>query len=188
MATLPSRADLVSSLTTEAAYQSALGDFYDFVSQLWVSGAPEDLTIALGSVTPTRAAITVDTESSTATDDLTNVVATNINNKTLIIRAKHAARKVVIKHLAGGSGQFFNNTAGDVELDNVTKVIMFSYNNTSNRWEEMYRNWGVFAPVTADKTAVKTALNIGTAADYDVGTSSGQIPFFSTSFFYYSFW
>lgn len=176
MTNLPDKSYLTSGLTTEANFQSAIGSLYDYLSELVTGSTPTITDIVLGSITPTSSFITVDTENDTTTDDLTNMLTTNIGTKVVFMRSQSSARSVVLKHLAGGTGQFYLNTQVDVTLNNSSKMIAFVYNATSNRWEELWRNWGVFTPTAGDITNVKASLNMGTAANADVGSGSSQVP------------
>lgn len=176
MTDLPDKTDLTSSGTSEAEFQGAIGALYDYVSQLVVGQPPEINSIVLGSITPSSTFITVDTESDTSADDLTNIVPTNIGAKVIFVRSESSARAVTLKHNSGGTGMFWNHGAVDVVLDNINKLIVFYYNPDSTRWEELWRNWGVFTTGAGDRAAALTAIGAGTAATKDTGTLSGQVP------------
>jgi len=176
MTSLPPKSDLTSGLTTEAEFQSAIGSLYDYLSQLVTGATPESIEILLGSITPESTFIIVDAENEAASDDLTNILSTEIGPKIIMVRVESDARPVTLKHMASGTGQLFLNGAADAVLNATGKCIAFYYNVAENRWEELWRNWGVYAPTTADITAVLTALQLGTAAQANLGTGPSQVP------------
>lgn len=177
MTDLPSKGDLVNTDTLEAAYQAALGDLYDFLTQLFIGDTEgEALTISSGVITPTLGFIYADTEGAASTDNLTNISATNIGSKIIVLKATSAARKIVVKHLASGSDQIYLKTGADATLDNTDKLIVLGYNSTSSRWEELWRNWGLYLPTATDISDAKTALGLGTAATLNYGTDPDQVP------------
>jgi len=177
MAELPVKDDLVDSGTTEAAYQAALGTLYDFIAQICVStAAPEAIEIAAGSMTPDKTFVKADTESLASTDNLDNILATNVGNKVLFLKSTNASRVITIRHLQGGTGQIYLAAGANLVLDDTSKMIALYYNSTSSRWEELWKNWGLYLPVASDKTAVRTLLALGTAALVDTGVSAGNVP------------
>lgn len=90
-----------------------------------LGGATEtELTIATGSITPTQANHNVDTESDAASDDLTNIVTTNIiDNGYLVIRPNNTSRTIVVKDQAGGAGQIHTLSGADVTLDDTIRIM-----------------------------------------------------------------
>lgn len=106
---------------TEGENKTAFEDQLKGVKQIPGAGiADQALTIATGSVTPALGSsniLVIDTEASAATDDLTNIVLTNIDDGAMVfVRNANAARVVVAKHSAGGSGQLSLSTGGDFVL------------------------------------------------------------------------
>lgn len=106
---------------TEGENKTAFEDQLKGIKQIPGAGiADQALTIASGSVTPAAGAsaiLVIDTEASGSTDDLTNIVQTNIDDGSMIwVRNANAARVVVAKHSAGGSGQLSLTTGGDFVL------------------------------------------------------------------------
>jgi hypothetical protein len=176
MTDLPDKTDLTSGATTEAEFQGAIGALYDYIQELVTGATPELNDIVLGEITPTSTFITVDTENDTSSDDLDNILFTNIGPKVIFVRSLSSARSVVLKHLAGGSGQLYLHGEADVTINNVNKLIVLYYNVASSRWEELWRNWGLHTPVAGDVADVKTTLDFGTAADVDTGTDPDEVP------------
>lgn len=174
MTDLPDRDNLASALTTEAQFQAAIGDFYDFVSQLLFTGPPVVQTPTIDVLTTTSTFIKIDTENGTSTDNLKNILNTLIGAKVIMISSVSSSRVVTIKHQSSGTGQFFNRDAADVVLDDPRKTIVYYYD--TNQWRELYRNWGLFTTSAGDIAAAKTALGLGTASAADVGTGTGQVP------------
>ena len=117
----PAIGALNNAAKTEGEMKTHFEDLNKAARQIPGAGvADQALTIASGSVTPALGAsniLVVDTEASAATDDLTNLVLTNIDDGALVyVRNANAARVVVAKHSAGGSGQLSLSTGGDFVL------------------------------------------------------------------------
>ena len=118
--------------------KTALEDQRDFVSEDVGGAAESELTIATGSVTPTLGIHSIDTEADAASDDLTNIVTTNLpDGRLLLIHANNGARDVVVKHNAGGAGQIALQTAADFTLDTTSKWVLLK--RTGADWEEIGR-------------------------------------------------
>lgn len=115
--------------------------------QLPGGSAMSNLTIAAGVITPTKACHVVDTEGAAATDDLTNIVQTNMPDGSLAILSSAAVgRTVVLKHAAGGAGQMTLQGSVDFPLAHPLSVIMLRRDGAT--WVEVNRNTSL-APVMA---------------------------------------
>lgn len=176
MTDLPTKTDLTSSGTTETEFQSAIGDLYDFIAQLADTGTKESLSISADAITPSQGIVILDTEASDATDNLKNISNTNLGGKVLFIRPVSSARTIVLKHMAGGGGQLYLTAAADLSMTNSQQMIAFLWNSSSSRWEEFWRNWGLWLPSAADIAAAKVAFGFGTAAFVNTGNGIGDIP------------
>ena len=100
--------------------------------------ADTTLTIASGSVTPTQGNHQVDTEGAAATDDLTNIVTTGLDDgRLLIVRSVSAARVVTVKNAAGGAGQVNLIDGGDFVLDSASKMLLLK--RVGADWYEVSR-------------------------------------------------
>ena len=64
--------------------------------------APEALGIVLGKVTPSKGFLKLDTENTAPTDDLDNIVATNLGQKIIFVQSTSDARVITLKHNASG--------------------------------------------------------------------------------------
>lgn len=116
--------------------------------------ADTTLTLASDSVTPTQGNHTIDTQSAAASDDLKNIVTTNLDEgRLLIIRAANGARDVVVKHAATGAGQIFLYNAVDFTLDDTSKTLTLK--RVGADWYEVCRSF--FNPLSGLKTTVYTA-------------------------------
>lgn len=76
-------------------------------STLQLPGAAEAeaLTIATGQITPTRAAVIVDTEGGTSADDLTTIATANMHaGAVLMLCAANSGRTVTVRHGTGAGG------------------------------------------------------------------------------------
>ncbi len=139
MSNLPEITYLDSARTEGELKTSFYSPWLDVNSEL-PGGAEEitELTISTGSITPIYAAHTVDTEGDVSTDDLTNIVITNMPEaRRIILRAEDGTRSVVLKHLVGGSGQISISTGQDLVLDNIIKHIELMLVDTT--WVEIGR-------------------------------------------------
>lgn len=111
------------------------------LSELLGGGAATELTIASGTITPTRAIHSVDTEADASTDDLSNIsLTTQEDGRILILFAANGGRTVRLKHSAGGSGQMMLAGAADYDLDETSKTIVLRREGT--QWVEVALNPG----------------------------------------------
>ena len=115
--------------------------------------------ITAGTIKPTAALCTVDTEGAASSDDLTNITgepditATGFpGHGVVILRAANTARTVVVKHLAGGSYDMELHGSADFSLDDDAKRIVLELRGT--RWYEVDRFYA------ADSAARRTALGL----------------------------
>lgn len=124
-----------------SAAKAALDGLNGFVKQMPEGGAVQALTIASGTLTPAVDAarfVTVDTEGAAASDDLANIAVTECPEGSFIfLRAANAARTVILKHAAGGSGQLSLSGAADLSLDTTTRVVLLRLESTT--WVEVAR-------------------------------------------------
>lgn len=124
MTTLPSPGYISHPDRTEGEGKQYFEDLRSVIAELLGGAAESELTIAAGSVTPTGAAHSIDTEGDAASDDLTNIDVTNHpEGRLLLIRGEDAARVVTAKHLAGGSGEISFVAGADVAL--TTSAYLF---------------------------------------------------------------
>jgi hypothetical protein len=86
------------------------------------------LTIASGAVTATQNFHTIDTESSTTTDDLDTINGGN-DGAILYLSAASGARTVVLKDLTGNI-----DGPGDITLDNAGDMAHLIFNSASSTW------------------------------------------------------
>ena len=138
----PAELDLVPTNPLDVSTGEQQQNFLDFLSatyQLPGAQAAGTATIASGSITPTRAVTVVDTEGAAASDDLANAAVSSMEiGRWLVLRAANTARTVVVKHAAGGSGQFLLKSLADFSLDDTEKMIGFYRSGTD--WVEMFRS------------------------------------------------
>jgi hypothetical protein len=82
-------------------------------------GAPSELTISSGSITPTGGFHTVDTEGNASSDDLDNINDINLTDGTiLVIKAENSTRTVVAKDFTGNL-----RLNGDFSLTHVDDTL-----------------------------------------------------------------
>ena len=177
MAVLPDKNDIIDNATTEVEFQDAMSDLYDFVEQIALSGPAEALEIdASGVIVPTQSVVQIDTNNSAATDNLDLITTTSIGEKVIFIRSTSAARVITLRHNQSGSGKLWLNGATDVVLRSPTYCIALLWNATNSRWEELFRNFGLYVTDSSEITAIKTLLGLGTASAVDTGTDPTDVP------------
>lgn len=100
-------------------------NYFEAKTDTILGGSPETtLTIATGVITPTLGSHAVDTEAAAATDDLTNILTTNLNDgNLLLIHSVSAARVITIKHNAGGAGQVSLSLGVDLVLESPNEWV-----------------------------------------------------------------
>lgn len=175
MTSMPIKSYLTSGTTTEAQFQSAIGDLYDVLNQLAIIGPQELNTLLSGSISPLKCNIKLDTENAIAADNLNLIVPNNIGEKMIFLKISANSRAVTLKHMASGTGKMYLNTEADVVLNDTRYCIALHWDETAQRWNEVWRNFGVFiAP--GSESVIRTQLGLGTAATRDVGLLTGQIP------------
>jgi hypothetical protein len=159
MANLVASGYISAGTRTEGEVKTAFEDQRTFISQL-VGGATETtLTLATDQITPVAGVHSVDTQGGAGTDNLANALQDNLpDGSFLLLRSVSAARLVVVKHSAGGAGQFSLQTLADFTLTKPTQWILFK--RTGTLWEEIMRSASQTPTITA-----KGDLIAATAAD-----------------------
>lgn len=162
MSTLPALDYLSDAARTQGEEKTAFEDQLAAVKQIPGAGVAEQaLTIAAGSVTPAAGAsglISIDTEAAAASDDLTNIVQTNVpDGSVIVIRCTNNARAVVVKHNAGGAGLVSLANSLDATLNTTTKFLWLK--RTGTLWEEIPPRAG-----SLDITMAGTAINEAAAS------------------------
>lgn len=131
--------------------------------------APSTLTIASGSITPTKAVHLVDTEGAASTDDIDNIVTSGVEDgHRLIIFAANGSRDVVVKHNSGGTGNIFLVGDADKTIDDDEKALMLIRNG--DNWYEAGWNSGeaaITVNVSSDQTLTAAASR---TASHGLGT------------------
>lgn len=123
---------------TVTEMRSALEGVRDSVFQTLGHAPKTTLTIASGAITPNRAVHKVNTESSAATDDLTNILSTNIpDGYWLVLEAQDPSRVVTIVDGAGGAGQINTLDGDDIVLNDRPRVFL-EYDDSGGAWNEVF--------------------------------------------------
>lgn len=155
MATFPAENYMSNASRTQGEGKAALEAMLAATKQIPGAGAAElAVTIAAGSITPAGSVgvLVIDTESATASDDLANIVTTNYpDGSMLLLRNSNAARFVVLKHAATGSGQLFLSRNVDYVLDDTKKFMLLQRRGAD--WYEVWRSPAPLAMPTVNKTA-----------------------------------
>lgn len=152
----------------------------DRIAKLELPGAlpPENLSILDGSISPTRAAVIVDTEGGAPADDLTAISTTLSDGTTLhegmelAIRAKDASRVITVKNSSAVNG-ILTADSKNVVLSTGWWLVLYLENGS-------WRQKSVNAPVNiATKNAlglVKIGNGISVANDGTISVLSVTIP------------
>jgi hypothetical protein len=185
MASLPAFDAFTNPAQTNGPAKQAQDDMVAFISNLLGGATRSELTIATGSVTPGvnshGGSFTIDTEADAASDDLDNIVTTNVHDGELIIvSAQDAARVVTCRHAQGGDGQMSMVDASSFVLDSLSKWIMFR--NDSGTMTEVMRFYGTddagfktfrsITDVVSASDTVEGIVELATTAEIDTGTDT----------------
>lgn len=144
----------------------------DRIAKLELPGAlpPENLSILDGSISPTRAAVVVDTEGGAPADDLTAISTTLSDGTTLhegmelAIRAKDASRVITVKNSAAVNG-ILTADGKNVVLGTGWWLVLYL---ESGSW----RQKNVSAPM---EIATKNNLGLVKIGDYIKVDAEGRI-------------
>lgn len=155
MSTLPAANYLTDNARTEGEFKAGLEAMLAATKQIPGAGVAElAITIAAGSITPAGSggALVIDTESSAASDDLTNIVQTNYpDGSMLLLRNANSARTVIVKHAATGAGQILLARSADYVMDDTKKYLLLQRRSTD--WVEISNSPAVLTMPTVNKTA-----------------------------------
>jgi microcystin-dependent protein len=142
---------------TVTEMRTALENVRDSVFQSLGRAPKTTLTIATGSITPNRAVHRINTEGSASTDDLTNILSTNVpDGYWLVIEALDPSRVVTIKDSAGGAGQISTLDGNDLNLNDRGRVFL-EYDDTGGVWNEVF---------VAKQAGMPAGLIVGSIAPY----------------------
>lgn len=176
MSSFPALNYLADATRTEGEEKTAFEDLNKAAKQISGSGIAETtLTLATDQVTPPAGGggiFSIDTEGAAATDNLKNILQTNLpDGSGLLIRCVTSARNVVVKNSAGGAGQISLRTAGDFTLGDPSHWLQLK--RTGSLWEEVDR-YPEAMPGILTKTAnyTTTAADRGKLIDYTSSTST----------------
>src|SRR6185369_8443035 len=142
MTAFPAAGHITNSARTEAEVKADLDAWLAATKEMPGGTAATGLTIASGSVTPTTAGATVDTEGAASTDDLTNIAVTNMpDGRIFFMRSNSSGRTVVVKNGAGGSGQILLADGADFSLVDPEMYLALR-NAGGTTWKELFRSYG----------------------------------------------
>lgn len=134
----PAAGYMNNNARTEGEMKQAFEDLLAAAKQLPGGAAVSTLAIAAGVVTPTGSVHLIDTESAASTDDLATMATTNLPDGSLLLIASVAdGRDVVLKHLAGGTGQMNLAHGADFTLDVAKQGVLFQLR--AGVWVEVMR-------------------------------------------------
>jgi hypothetical protein len=135
MTALPA-ADFFNGAITNAEAKDAQDEILAVIRELLGGEARSELTIASGSITPTGAVHTVDTESDAGSDNLDFIAQTNHpETRFLAIRAEDPTRAVVVRHNITGTGKILLADAVNLTLTGADQWLLLMRDDTT--WREM---------------------------------------------------
>jgi len=174
MTAFPGQLPFDNSDLTAASHATWLRDLQSATEELLGGKAPTALTIAAGSITPTGAIHTVDTEAQAAADDLAHIDLTNMpDGRLLLLYPVNGARVVTVRHAQGGAGEILTADATDIVLDATMKWFL-GRANAAGKVEEVARGFA------GDKAAAQASLGLGSAAVASIGLAAGNVPLAET--------
>lgn len=169
MSHLPASGYLSDAARTTAEMKQGLEDVRDAIAASFGNAEMVELTIVSGSVTPTQAAHSIDTEADASSDALTHLDQTDMPDGAMVlIRSEDNARDVIVNHGAGGAGQILLADSLNFGFQNTTQWLLLQRFGTS--WSEVLRSYG------DQKAAFRTHLGLGSAAEVDTGATNNKIP------------
>lgn len=144
MASFPGDDDYTTGTPSQGTHRQALKDHLLATKQLPGAAGIEDVAentdvrIAAGSITPKRGFVETDTEGSAASDDLDNIVTTNLpDGSVLYLKIADNGRVVTVRHLQTGAGQISLAQGVDFEMNRVGQLLALVRRGAD--WEEMWR-------------------------------------------------
>ena len=158
---------------TNAEMKQVLEDICNVLREQVGGNTLSTLTLAADSITPTTGYHLVDTQAAAATDDLRNILTTNMPaGRVIALSTVSGARDVVVKHLSGGSGQIQLATGTDLTLDDPSTVLFLRLSGTT--WVEVDRAYG--ADIRGLRTYYSGARqDVASAASVSLLTSSEYV-------------
>lgn len=175
MTEMPNRNYLTSGATTEAQFQSGIGDLYDVINQLAILGTSEEIQILTNSITPSKTDIIIDTENLASTDTLDFILPNNVGEKLIFLRIKQSSRQITLNHMSSGTGKIELNGGANVTLKSPSQTIALKWEASTGKWRELWRNFGIVI-TSGEEASIRSQLGLGTAATRDTGLLTGQIP------------
>lgn len=138
MTAFPTANYIRDSARTETEMKDAFENWLATTKQAPGGAVISTLTIASGAVTPTTGVHQLETEAAAGTDDLTNIVQTNLPDGSLLwLSTASSSHDVVLKHAAGGAGQIRLCTGVDFTILTNQMWILLRRNGTL--WDEITR-------------------------------------------------
>jgi hypothetical protein len=174
----------ISTAANQGTAKTLFESFLAATKELVGAAASTELTIAGGSITPTRAHHSVDTEGNAVADDLTNIATTNTpDGRIVTLRCEDAGRVVTLKHGAGGAGQLYLAGAADFALNDPNIHVVLILRGTV--WIEVTRTASAIGRAllsAASAAAARSAIGAEAAdanivkknANFVMGAGVGQ--------------
>lgn len=164
MTKLPEMTFLDEPRTESELKNQFFGNIVGILSEM-LGGAPvSKLFIASGTVVPTAANHTLDTEGGVSSDELATVdVINHPEGRILTLSCADNSRAITIKHGMGGSGQVILNDFQDLTLNDTRDRLFLQRVDTY--WEEMFRAGPSFKNEPVDPDTVVAPSGVLPALD-----------------------
>jgi hypothetical protein len=180
MTTLPATGYFTNASRTNAEAKQGQDDVLAFLRQMPGGDAPTTLTLASDQVTPTKGTHAIDTEAAASTDNLAQILQTNLpDGSYLFIHSANNSRTVVVKHAAGGTGQISLSDGLDFSLTEVTMWLLLQRNGTL--WEERLRYYGNAPARLTRRQDWSKGANIASAATITPGNDGNYFEITGTT-------
>lgn len=164
-AAVPAAGDIGDDDVTNADQETNLENLAEAVRRIAGVGVVTagDTVISAGVATPTLGLVYVDTEGSTATDNLDRIDpgAYLLGSVIIVYGSAAPARIVTLRHMQGGSGQLSLNSSSNFALSNGFSWIALRLG--ASIWVEIARGYGT------DFAALRSFIGLGTAATLNNG-------------------
>jgi hypothetical protein len=127
--------------------KQSLEDLRDFVEERLGAKAISELTISGGAITPTGGVHSVDTESDASSDNLDNIIQTNLDDGSLLLlMPEDDSRTIIVRHAQGGAGEIY--LQGDVS----------STLDSDEHWLLLIRDGTVWREISPHDQAIEDAM------------------------------
>ena len=142
MTDFPNAGDISDSTRLVSEQKDNLENMLAATKEMPGGSASSELVISSGTVVPTLASHSIDTQGGASSDDLEHIsVASVKDGHVLFIYPENDSRTIVVKHLEGGSGEIDLSNDADFSMTGVEQVLILLREGA--RWKEIGRIGGL---------------------------------------------